>query len=115
MARTFRDAIAEDISAILNPDEFAELVTYLPLNGASREDIAATVTRQPPEGVIDGVIAPMVLIRVANDEETGIASDEWDSGGDKIEIADREGAEPEVLSIVRLVSHDFASCRFEVR
>lgn len=96
-------------------ERFGEPVVYHPRSGPPRT-ITAIVTRMPPEQLVqtDGV-APRATLEVLNDEIDGIASRLYDKGGDKVQIALRVGAEPELRSIVHDPNHDGAMCLFEVR
>lgn len=89
----------------------AEIVTYFPRSGASRR-IEAVVTRSQAEPAPDdqGVVAPVFEVLVRNDSSAGIASDELDTGGDRIELAVKVGGRPRQLRLARLVNHDAGMC-----
>lgn len=90
----------------------AEAVTYMPRSGDSRR-INAVVTRPGPEqmAAIEGGSRPQFELLVKNTATGGIASDELDTGGDKIEVAPREGAKPVTMRLIELLDHDAGCCR----
>ena len=89
----------------------AEVVTYFPRSGNSRQ-IKAVVTRTEaePAPAADGLVAPVFEVLVRNDSTAGIASDELDTGGDKIEMAVKVGDRPRQLRLARLINHDAGLC-----
>ena len=87
-----------------------EYVTYIPSSG-SRRRIQVVVTRTEPEplpGVAGGAL-PLIDVLVENDSTTGIASDEIDTGGDKIEMSKRINNIPKILRLTEIINHD-AGC-----
>lgn len=81
--------------------DFAEDIVYRPLNGRPRT-IKAVVNRdvhRPMDGAGGGRPINAMTITVANDRITGIASDEIDTGGDRIDVAVRVGGRPETRPI----------------
>lgn len=116
MTRTLRDDMRADMrNTFLAEGEFAERVVYCPREGRPRS-IMAHVNRNPPAPV-DGStgIAPRAIVTVANDSVYGISSTEVDNGGDKIDIALKQGdtASSRHLGTVILQTHAFL--KIEVR
>lgn len=106
MSDIFDDTIAAAAeSFFLLPG--SETVTYYPAVGAGRQ-ISAVVSRTEPDqipGVEGGSFTgPTVLVR--NDPAEGIASDEVDTGGDKIECSKRVGNMPKILRILEIINQD---------
>jgi hypothetical protein len=85
----------------------AETVTYFPAGGISRQ-IKAVISRTGPEGLpsIAGGSLPAFIVLVKNDSAEGIASDNVDTGGDKIECAKRIDKRPKVMRITEIINHD---------
>ena len=98
MSDVFDDSLAASAgSFFLLPG--AETVTYWPASGSSRS-ISAVVTRSEPGRM------PVINALVMNSETEGIASDEVDTGGDKIELGKRVGESPKKLRITEILSQD---------
>jgi len=89
----------------------AVTVTYIPKSGSPRR-IAAVVSFNEAEELpgVDGGSRPRFEVLVKNDEMQGIASDELDTGGDKVEMAVRVADIPKTLRLVELINHDAAMC-----
>jgi hypothetical protein len=89
----------------------AETVTYFPRSGSSRQ-IRAVITRPGAEQMagVAGGSAPQFEVLVKNDSASGIASDELDTGGDKVELAGRDGKKPEQVRLIELLNHDAGHC-----
>jgi len=94
---------------------FGETVRYTPDGGVARE-IEAAVKREPP-GPTPGVprgSGPKLMIMVANDATTGIASSEVNTGKDSVTVAVRVGATPQERTVGRIVSHNGAQMVLEL-
>jgi len=76
-----------------------ETVTYFPASGSARR-IIAVITRSEPGRM------PVINALVMNSSSEGIASDEVDTGGDKIECAKRVGEKPGLLRITEVLNQD---------
>jgi hypothetical protein len=85
----------------------AELVTYFPSGGISRR-IKAVISRAGPENIpgVSGGSLPAFEVLVKNDSDEGIASDQLDTGGDKIECAKRVEQRPKMLRLTEIINHD---------
>lgn len=94
----------------------AEYVTYFPITGASRR-IQAVVKRPGPEqmdGLSGGQIEVMEVL-VKNSSKNGIASDEVNTGGDKLEISLRDGKIPvKTPRITEILSQDAGMIKLKV-
>ena len=86
-------------------------VTYMPRSGTNRQ-ILAVVTRNQAEQMpgVDGGNLPAFEILVENDSTNGIASDELDTGGDKIELGKRVFNRPVIIRLTELLNHDAGMC-----
>lgn len=84
-----------------------EWVTYRPVLGSSRR-IQAVVTRNEAAGPpgIGGGSGPSLEITVKNENVSGIASDQINTGGDQIEIAPRVGEPPRWVRIAEILDQD---------
>lgn len=96
-----------------------EEVAYLPLKGAERTILAiierGDAVALPGVGGLDAA-TPSIRVTVANDAEKGIASSGLDTGGDRIRVAVRIGAEEaRTMEIARLVYHDAGALVVELR
>jgi len=107
------DAFDETLTA--SSDAFfqlpgAEYVTYVPASGSARR-IRAVIYRPGPEQLpgVAGGSRPAIEVLVKNDSTAGIASDEIDRGGDKIQIAPTVNKKPVTMRIAELINHD-AGC-----
>ena len=89
----------------------AETVTYFPASGSSRQ-IKAVIDRIGAERIegVAGGSRPRIEVLVKNDSASGIASDELDTGGDKIKLAVRDGKEPSIVRLIELINHDAGHC-----
>ena len=94
--------------------DFAESIVYRPLSGIPRT-IQALVTRGSPESMQPHGVAPRFTIMVRNNHRYGIASDEIDTGGDCVDVAERYGETAETRSIASIMSHDPGMLTIEVR
>jgi len=120
---TLKSQLATDaISVFCNTDDFGESVTYHPhqyYNETARaaRTIQAVVIRESITVLSeDGdVVAPVWEVHVANDNVTGISSDELDIGGDQIAFPPREGETAERRTITRLMNHDVGMLVLECR
>lgn len=98
MSDVFDDSLAASAgSFFLLPG--AETVTYWPASGDSRQ-VSAVVTRSEPGRM------PVINALVMNSSTEGIASDEVNTGGDKIECAKRVSEPPKLLRITEILNQD---------
>lgn len=81
----------------------AERITYIPATGSSRT-IKAVVQREPNEEF--GGLTPEIIVLVENDSTRGIASDEVNTGGDKLKLAKRTDKVPVLVRIAQIMEHD---------
>ena len=95
----------------------AQYVTYCPAGGSPRRIQAVPLRGDEADLLTDaaGPRRPATVLLVQNSSTTGIASDDVNTGGDKVEIALRPGAKPVTCRIARLVEHDAAFCKFEIQ
>jgi len=98
---------AFDTTLELSADSFfllpgAGYVTYFPATGEARK-IQAVVNYPGPE------------VLVKNSSSDGIASDEVDTGGDKIKMAPRDGKVPVLMRITRIISQDAGMMKLKVQ
>jgi hypothetical protein len=120
---TLRDMMADDVTnIILNVNEFAETVTYVPHrffgeDARASRSIVAVVERDPIGSVVESESQVMSVYRVSvkNDSTSGIASDEIDTGGDYIELPPRDGKDAERATITRILEQDPAMIVVECR
>lgn len=116
MGSYYEDTLAEAADAVfLLPNK--EWVTYIPASGSQRR-VEALVERYEENDSLDGFAGgsrPSPVILVKNNSTSGISSDEIDTGGDKIELALREGSKPVQARIIELLSHDAGFCRIQVQ
>lgn len=108
--------IADATGVFLNESDFAEDIVYKPRDGRPRH-ISAIVERNPPESLteMEGGVAPRLVIKVANDEQDGIASHLW-STGDQVHVRVRINDPVEWRTIVDILAdHDHGMCKFTVR
>ena len=111
MSTTFdRTLVSAADSFFLLPG--AETVLYKPKTGSPRS-IRAVVSRNQAEPIagVDGGSAPRFEVLVKNDGTNGIASDELDTGGDRIDMAKRVADIPKTLRLVELLSQNAGLCR----
>lgn len=115
---SLKETIASDASLVfLNEDEFAEQVVYLPKGGGSRT-ILAVVEREPPTLMDDAgnILSPSFMIYVANSNVAGIASNEIDTGGDRIQITNRVNeVAKKTCTIMRMIDNDDGMLQIAVR
>jgi len=118
---------AFDTLAANASDQFLEIwgegLIYRPSGGSPR-GVTGIVDRDVPEELAEatGVMGESILISVANratsisdDGYGGIASEEVDTGGDKIDVPTRLDAGMRTRTIVRLIDQDGGMMRLEVR
>ncbi len=112
------DAFDETLK--LSADSFfllpgAEFVTYFPAAGASRR-IRAVVDRTGAEQMDDlsGGRREIMEILVKNSGKDGIASDEINTGGDKLQVGIRDGSRPVMARIVEILSQDAGMLKLKV-
>jgi hypothetical protein len=88
-APTFHDGLENDSEAFM---EFGETLVYLPRTGAARS-ITGIINRRPPEPSYGTPLQgqPVLTIRVRNSTTYGIATSEYDNGGDRVRLALRRG------------------------
>ena len=85
----------------------AEYVDYIPASGPQRR-ILAVVSRTQPERIagVSGSARPTFEVLVKNSSESGIASSEVDTGGDKIDLGYNVNEMPRILRIAEIINHD---------
>lgn len=99
-------------TVFLNSDHFAETVTYYPHRfhtdtaRAARSIKAVVIRNQVSVFNPDEQILTEYEVRVANDSDTGISSDELDTGGDQISLSPRVGEAAKKVSVQYLTEHD---------
>ena len=113
------DQILDDAKlAFIDADGFAESIVYIKAVSGERRTINAVVQRHAPEQQLGTPYdaQPRMLIWVANDATTGIASSELNTGGDKVEFPYRLGQLPSVLAIKQAKgpAHDSGMMMLEV-
>ena len=86
--------------------QFGEVVTYYPRDGSSGRQIRALVERDLPELVpgLGEITGQSIMVRVTNSSNTGISSDEVDTGGDEISVPLRVGQSAERRRVAQVVS-----------
>lgn len=117
------DAIVNDGSLVfVNASDFAESVTYKPHNfpGATvraNRTINAVVIRQAVAVLAeDGdVVVDGFEVHVANSATKGIASDEIDTGGDRLSFPSKDGGTAGDHSILRVITQDTGMLVLECR
>jgi len=85
----------------------AEKILYRPRTGAVRL-IDAVITRNEAEqlpAVRMGSL-PRFEVLVRNDSAKGISSDDFDGGGDKVDLAERIGEPPRTLRAGEIINQD---------
>lgn len=112
------DAFDETLK--LSADSFfllpgAEYVTYFPASGASRK-IQAIVDRIGAEQMDDlsGGQREVMEILVKNSSEDGIASNEVNTGGDKLQVGIRNGTRPVMARVVEILNQDAGMLKLKV-
>lgn len=96
--------------------QFGELIEYFPWNNPSREMYAIVERNQATIlSEVGSILTQSVIVRVANNETTGILATSIDTGRDKIEVALTEGGNPELRSIVQVISDANGFIRFLVQ
>jgi hypothetical protein len=105
---TLKQTISTDANTVfLNTDEFAEVVLYRPVLGASRS-IKAVVIREELASSEEsgGAVTPVFEVHVANDSTTGISSSDINLGGDSLEFPVRDGLANSTRRIVSILFQD---------
>ena len=93
----------------------AEYVTYFPASGDPRR-IQAVVNRPGPERIAAlGGGRQVCEVLIKNSSSDGIASDQVDTGGDKIQMAARDGKVPVLMRITRIISQDAGMIKLKVQ
>lgn len=94
--------------------QFAVDVVYYPRDGSASRTIKGRVERGTMEIINEtgDVLSQAIIVTVENDNGKGIASDEIDTGGDKLAVARRVGKDAEQRSIVRVLSDNAGMVRF---
>ena len=105
-----------DADSFLSTDDFAEKVKYVPRTGRPRV-IVAIVDRNPPATIteIPGAKAPVIWLHAKNDQIEGIDPKLLDTGGDRVEVAQRVGGVKAARSITSVVRQDAGMVTLEVR
>lgn len=86
--------------------QFGEAVEYVPANGSQRLIFAIIERDVGFIGEADDVNAQATMVRVRMRSSDGILSTEVNTAKDAIRYAVREGDEPQLKRIVRVVSTD---------
>ncbi len=88
---------------------FGEWIVYRPRNGRARR-VRAMVERGPPTQIEEEqrLIGDSTTIEVYNDRTSGIAFDEIDTGGDKIEWYPIENGPKRTLAIRKILDRNNA-------
>lgn len=109
----FDEAIYEDADIFLST--FGVQITYYPRSGGSRS-IIGIVDQDLVSGVsgFPGANTPFARIAVKNSVTDGIASNEVDTGGDKIGYSVRVGQTAQQRRISRVLSQDYGMVTLEV-
>lgn len=98
--------------------QFGETIKYIPRDGAPRT-VTAVIDRQPIQTVAEGMVAPLIVVKVSFDPTDavwgGISVDEVDTGGDKVEVAWNKGEDPQQRSISRSMGVKGGMVILEVR
>ena len=96
--------------------QFGEWLIYRPAGGVPRR-IRAIVHRSSPEPVpgVPGSLAGKAEVSVYNNGATGISSATVDNGGDRLDIALRQGGDVTKRPIGRILSDTAGVLKFEVR
>ena len=111
---------AFDTTLELSADSFfllpgATYVTYFPASGLSRK-IQAVINYPGSEKIAElGGGRQVSEVLVKNSSSDGIASDEVDTGGDKLKMAPREGMVPVLMRITRIISQDAGMMKLKVQ
>lgn len=94
-----------------------ESVKYKPIAGGDPRTITAVVTRDGTEELTGAGYghSPLTTIFVANDNATGISSDEIDTGGDLVELVIRIGESVEDRRITKIIQQDAGMLELELR
>ncbi len=114
---SLHDTIQADAANVFcNVNDFAETVVYYKRNGLSRSVNAVIVREAFAINPEDGdTITPVFEIHVANNSETGIASEEINIGGDQLKFSPRVGQPVSRRSITRIMGHDEGMLMLECR
>lgn len=97
--------------------QFGETVTYYNRAGDAGRTITAIVERGTPRVIAEtgDVNSRAMIVRVANDSTTGIASSELNTGGDEISLPLQEGESAVRRSVVRRLNDNAGLTRFLVQ
>lgn len=115
--------MSSQFSQILGVNAFAQLlllhgetITYRPKVGGSYER-TAIVERNPPAlfDAAGNAVAPTAIVYLHNDATTGVDANNLNTGGDKIDIALRNGATPTTQSVYQVLSTDGGITELAVR
>jgi len=93
-----------------------ETVVIRPKTGGCSER-TATVDRQPPAvwDAVGNAVAVSLMVHLHNDEDTGWAAEQINTGGDKIDVALRYGAALTTHVVFQLVTSDGGITTIAVR
>jgi len=103
---SFKDQLAVDaVLTLLNTDEFAEDIVYVP-KGAAARSIKAIVDRHriTPDGETDRTLQNQVEIRIANHATYGVEA--VNKGGDTVILEDRVGGVEVTYAVVDILGQD---------
>tara|TARA_R110002012_G_scaffold20689_3_gene73099 strand:+ start:3444 stop:3848 length:405 start_codon:yes stop_codon:yes gene_type:complete len=115
--------MSSQFSQLIAQNAFAQLlllhgetVTYRPKVGGSFER-TAIVERNPPAlfDAVGNAVAPSAIVRFHNDATTGVDANNLNTGGDKIDIALRNGATPTTQNVFQVLSTDGGVTELAVR
>ncbi len=120
---TLADSIKNDGSLVfISTNDFAESVTYKPHNFPGKpvrsdRTINAIVIRQAVAvlGEDGDVVVDSFEVHVANNATKGIASDEVDTGGDRLSFASKDGIAASDHSVLRVITRDTGMLVLECR
>jgi hypothetical protein len=96
--------------------QFGETIGYFGSGGESRY-ISAIIVRDPAAilAEIGEVLSQSLIVRVSNDSTDGIDATMIDTGTDRVEVAMVAGGEPEMRSVIRVLSDSNGFLRFLVQ
>jgi hypothetical protein len=106
MATEFDNMMADGFDDLLAL--YGETIVYRNKAGVARP-ITGIVDRAPAEvfnAAGDLVLSPELTIRVHNDSTLGITATELNTGGDKVDVAVKTGADRTTRSLVLLLNSD---------
>lgn len=103
---SFKDQLAGDaVNAILNEDELAEEITYIPKAGSSLTISAIVIRgRITPDGETDRILQNRCEIYIANHATFGVTS--VNKGSDKVIFPARVGESAVQWSVVDIFDND---------